>query len=677
MVFLAAANPYRLRKQSKNEGIIHPSRSTVLSHLVHPIPHNLLDFIWDYGSLPLETEKAYILGMVKSRPEFSPKQIVKLFVNSVSFGQQSVRTLEGGDSSSVSLRDLQRTIRFYGFFLDFLKKRKRPSSDVMPSEKEFSYWAYSKNPMKDEIEVKIRSVILTISICYLFRLCNKESRSTLVSECAKFIQSAFQSKRFSEEYVRQVIEDEEHDIIYRIRGKGLLPSDIAINCALKENIFTMLVCLLTRIPLIICGKPGSSKTQAFKILKDTLKGVSSEETLFSELPEINELYYQGTLHSTSHGIRRLFQRAQQNAKDNEFNNILTVFFFDEIGLAEISPNNPLKVLHDLLEEEDLQVAFLGISNWTLDASKMNRAVYLARWDLDREDLVEICLHYQKNQGKQCSSNKEIKSLVDSLPHKLADCYLKLREHQENHFKHKNFHGSRDFYSLVKFVFRHITSDMDMQQALNCLRQAFDRNFSGGFDQNGISSEVLIKKFFFEMLGFEEDILESKEFEVIKDSNRKMDFFKNSNIIDLILESLNDTTARFLLVFVDSNYVERILINAIQKTRAKVSFLQGSNFEYDLHNQSLSADLLKEFKFFLENGHTLIIKVKILFSPSLINIESRANSWSTLRLIQSKLHAGERQEILPNFFRITQGIGLYSSKFPANRASRSGFGVFRS
>ena len=51
---------------------------------------------------------------------------------------------------------------------------------------------------------------------------------------------------------------------------------------------------------------------------------------------------------------------------------------EEIGLAEISPHNPLKVLHELLEPP--QVATIGISNWTLDASKMNRGISLLRPD---------------------------------------------------------------------------------------------------------------------------------------------------------------------------------------------------------------------------------------------------------------------------------------------------------
>jgi hypothetical protein len=584
---------------------------------VHPIPHNLLDYVWDYGSLPPDTEKAYIRGMVRSRSEFSSPRIINLFVECVSLGQHSVRTLEGGDSSSVSLRDLQRTIHFFGFFVEFLSSRKKPYQDLLEDVGLFSYWKYNENPLLDTNEIMARAVCLTISLCYLFRLCNKSSRQILISGCAENFKKYLKDDSFDEEWFQRVIEDEEEDYITRIRGMGLLPPDIAINCALKENIFTMLVCLLNRIPLIICGKPGSSKTQSFKILKSTLKGVSSDETLFSELPEMNEFYYQGTLHSTSKGVKKLFERAKQIAKDNEFNNILTVFFFDEIGLAEISPNNPLKVLHDLLEEENLQVAFLGISNWTLDASKMNRAVYLARWDLDYEDLLEICQHYRKKTSlKNCSS--EMTSFLQKIPKLLSSSYLELREYQEKNFNHKNFHGSRDFYSLIKYFFKEFTDDMTIDQVFDLLKKGFDRNFSGGFDKSGEASEVLIKQFFIGSLLKEYQIEEIKEnkddLKVPNDipllgSSEK--FLNISNKLGQINLALSDNESRFLLIFVDSNYVERIILENVQKKRSKVSFLQGSNFTYDSYNQNLSSDLLKEFKFFVENGYILIIKVRAL------------------------------------------------------------------
>ena len=65
---------------------------------------------------------------------------------------------------------------------------------------------------------------------------------------------------------------------------------------------------------------------------------------------------------------------------------MPVLVFDEIGLAELSKYNPLKVLHKELEVENREIGFVGISNWRLDASKMNRALYLARPDPEEKDL---------------------------------------------------------------------------------------------------------------------------------------------------------------------------------------------------------------------------------------------------------------------------------------------------
>ena len=52
--------------------------------------------------------------------------------------------------------------------------------------------------------------------------------------------------------------------------------------------------------------------------------------------------------------------------------------FDELRLAEKSPKNPLKVLHHRLEYDGKTEGayFVGISNYSLDAAKANRALYL-------------------------------------------------------------------------------------------------------------------------------------------------------------------------------------------------------------------------------------------------------------------------------------------------------------
>ena len=63
-----------------------------------------------------------------------------------------------------------------------------------------------------------------------------------------------------------------------------------------------------------------------------------------------------------------------------------MILFDEMGLTELSASNPLKVLHSKLEyggKED-GVSFVGISNYTLDAAKINRALVLSVPDLDQK-----------------------------------------------------------------------------------------------------------------------------------------------------------------------------------------------------------------------------------------------------------------------------------------------------
>ena len=69
-----------------------------------------------------------------------------------------------------------------------------------------------------------------------------------------------------------------------------------------------------------------------------------------------------------------------------------------MGLAETSRSNPLKVLHAKLEMHDFseaeeglashRLAVVGISNWCLDSSKMNRAIHVTRPPMDQAQLVD-------------------------------------------------------------------------------------------------------------------------------------------------------------------------------------------------------------------------------------------------------------------------------------------------
>ena len=62
------------------------------------------------------------------------------------------------------------------------------------------------------------------------------------------------------------------------------PDDkIAYNSALMENVFTSLVCLMNKIPILIIGNPGSSKSLSIKMLNSNLRGLNSASEFCKKL----------------------------------------------------------------------------------------------------------------------------------------------------------------------------------------------------------------------------------------------------------------------------------------------------------------------------------------------------------------------------------------------------------
>lgn len=56
------------------------------------------------------------------------------------------------------------------------------------------------------------------------------------------------------------------------------------------------------------------------------------------------IYFQGSESCTSEGVEEVFKKAEDTISKDYLNCI----YFDEIGLAESSVHNPLKVLHNRL-----------------------------------------------------------------------------------------------------------------------------------------------------------------------------------------------------------------------------------------------------------------------------------------------------------------------------------------
>jgi MoxR-like ATPase len=82
--------------------------------------------------------------------------------------------------------------------------------------------------------------------------------------------------------MNNVMENEQTDYLCRMNR----PVGIATNLALRENVFSCFVCLMNRLPIIIVGMPGCSKSLSVKLLLSNLRGTSSEEDYFKGLPGV-------------------------------------------------------------------------------------------------------------------------------------------------------------------------------------------------------------------------------------------------------------------------------------------------------------------------------------------------------------------------------------------------------
>ena len=457
IVFIAACNPYRkLYNEEAINGLeLKGTQKRKLAYTVNPLPFSLLNFIFNFGRLTTKDEERYIKNMIinpidrfyiedikKSEKNKNinnemletRKTIIEFFDNkeelinqynklkdiarvSIISAQTYVRSKYG--DSSVSLREIRRFSIFYEFFVNYFRKKRDLFKDIELNEFSDMRDEFYKT-LKDN-EIYKYAINLSVYICYYLRLTNKNYREELTLQMNKIFGFDFEEIPLREQkYIVDNIEMKE---------------GIAKNRALLENIFSLFVCINAKVPLFIVGKPGCSKSLSVQLLYKSMKGEDySDNKLFNNLPKLMLTPFQGSLSSTSEGVQKVFKIARKNLenKNKSKEEIISMIFFDEMGLAEHSYNNPLKVIHSELEydlnEGSKKIAFVGISNWILDASKMNRGIYLSINPPDLKDLVDTSETIAKTYDETLAGkNKEF--FVN-----LAGTYFNYKEELKNYTK---------------------------------------------------------------------------------------------------------------------------------------------------------------------------------------------------------------------------------------------------
>ena len=135
VLFFAACNPYRkILKKPETPGLINKENFNIVSkwenvvYNVNPLPHSLINFVFNFGSLNEKDEEEYIdkiispcFNKIKIDLEITEeelKDIKQVTIDSIIFSQKFIREIN--DVSSVSLRELRRFIILFEWFIKFL-----------------------------------------------------------------------------------------------------------------------------------------------------------------------------------------------------------------------------------------------------------------------------------------------------------------------------------------------------------------------------------------------------------------------------------------------------------------------------------------------------------------------------------------------------------------------------
>jgi hypothetical protein len=412
-----------------------------------------------------------------------------------------------------------------------------------------------------------RVVVLALAHVYYYRLDTDVDRAGLtvaIQQAATINSSGSTENRtdFSKPgYFENVLDQEQASYMDHME----IEEGIARNKALKENIFVVLTCILNHIPVMVVGKPGTSKTLCMQLILENLRGNGSRNAFWKQYPSITVFPYQCSPLSTAASIQKQFDAAESFERRQGAGSIV-VLLLDEIGLAEYSPDMPLKVLHAMLMSKT--VAIVGISNWMLDPAKMNRAVCLRRPDLPRADLT---LTGRAIVGEGVGGEA---MAVKAEP--MADAYHDIYTNQPG----RDYLGMRDYYSLLKFLGREIRhSGATFDDAL--LERALCRNFNG---KQSTTTRAL------------------KLFSAACQTASPMQALP---VVQMIEENLRDRESRHLMVLTQNSAAWSILRTLHLVDPQKTVLLVGSEFPEDASELQLIQQL-NAVKRAMATGSTLVL-----------------------------------------------------------------------
>ena len=657
---IGACNPYRRRNRNIN---INKCRLTSISddnensndkelvYLVQPLPQSLLFYVFSFGFIDKDNEKRYIHSIIEKLFSKNEKILHENTTKLISKCHKFLR--KNFDSSVVSLREIIRFSKCVKFF-----------------QKYFTIKNNYKERENIERNNKLRSIICSIYICYYIRLSDDKKRSNfdikirtillnLINEELKFEDKGGDLiDQIKDENLQKEILSRPEEIITRfsdflkieqefLLNQIELDKEIGKNTLLKENIFTLFLSAITNIPLIIIGKPGTGKSLSVQLICKSMKGIYSKNKFFKNFPQIIQTSFQGSESTQYVEVENLFEKAKnrlnyfKNKKliNKELEFPISMILFDRLEIAEKSKNNPLKLLHSNFEysgkEEGL--SFVGLSNYSLDAIKSNRAIILSVPDIDQkvDDLIETSYNIMESISDKLKKDKicdilsktyfiykrELQIIKELMIYKT---YVKNKDRNNsvsqinnggdicnNEFEYikefknlykkdnrirKDFHGIRDFYNLIKGIaieFGRLGNYSNNKDKIQIIEKYIERNF-GGID-----------------------------YEVDIDLNLKLNDIRNNvELIGDILRNYNGDENKLSSVFLFKNLYNMEVIKEEHNNMLAIN-------KYNINNYNINKCINYNIKDF--NSRFLLLKIKESLSTLICQNIKQQNPFKDIKI----------------------------------------------
>ena len=502
-------------------------------------------------------------GYAKAHNKFG--EFVETFTELVCAAQEFVREFHGGERSSASLRDVARCIKVYRWFGEHFAETQ-------------STWSradfFSAKPAARR---HIRSALfMSLAYCYHSRLPRSERTMLRMKIAEQWRSMQVPATRTAtgwtipgKDYCRwldltpksfeQVLQEVQKSFVSNMK----FPKGIALNEALCENVFMILVSVLNQIPIFIIGKPGTSKSLAVELIQTNLQGKASENDFLRALPAVQTFSYQCSPLSTSEGIEQAFASARRYKM--EAANTVVIVLLDEVGLAEQSPHLPLKVLHKTLDEAGSNESVVGISNWALDPAKMNRAVHLYRQEPTVDDLALTA------EGMVDSAS--LRGHLIGVAKSFSEVYRLQGQ--------TDFWGMREFYSTVRFINRALDNGATPLNP-DILMTAVLRNYGG----RPTEIDGVVSRFFREMGMMESGTIRPP-------------------VLNMVRQNIREPEARHLMLLTRNNAALGLLFDHGILAHDRTTVLFGSDFPLDKSDLQVCLNI-QRVKHCMASGVTLVL-----------------------------------------------------------------------